>query len=146
MSESEGLLIDEDDILSREEIKKEAIEQMKMLNISESIINDFKNKNIISCSDINILRSLTKTEQEMVKQYEEESSCVVYHVIHCLSNIGETYELCRASCYIDDWEYERWDIKQGCVLVHSINVTHPDWSESGSILVNNINGIIKRIG
>lgn len=71
---------------------------------------------------------------------------MIYHVIHSYANIGETYEYLYVSNYSDDWILESNLAARNIFYCYSENVTYPGQSEAGSILVENINGSLLRIG
>lgn len=133
------------DIVSREEMKQEAIQRMKNLQISDGVINSFSNGKITMSSKGNIY-DVPQEKLEFVKEHEKEIGVMIYHVIHSFGNIGETYEFLYVSNYREDWDYERIMAKSNVLYCYSENVTHPDWSEAGSILVENVNGSLLRIG
>ena len=129
-----------------DEMKKEALRRMNLLNINDSCINDFYKNNELYCSVSGVVRKLTVKEKAMVYKYQLWSDCLVYHIIHSFSNIGETYEMLTISNYPEDWDIETRYIDKGIIMVYSENLTHPDWSESGSIEVENYKGSLFRIG
>ena len=133
------------DIVSREEMKQEAIQRMKNMQIRDDVIDSFKNGKITMSSKGNIYE-VPQEKLEFVKEHEKEIGVMIYHVIHSFANIGETYEFLFVSNYREDWNYERSLVKKNIIYCYSENVTHPDWSEAGSILVENVNGSLLRIG
>lgn len=131
---------------NREIMKLEALNRMEKHHLLKICLLEFEHEDVLYCSDYPALRVLTDEEKKMVKKYEEESNCLVYHIIHSFSpNIGETYELLRVSNYIEDWEYENQSLEKGQILVRAENITTPNFSESGSILVENYCGVLVRI-
>lgn len=129
-----------------ERMKQEAIRRMKTLNINNLCIHAFDDDMKLYCSTSGAVRELTLKEKAMIYKYNSWSDCLVYHVIHSLSNIGETYEMLTVSNYPEDWSIETRYIDKGIIMVYSENLTHPDWSESGSIEVENYKGALFRIG
>ena len=138
-------LEDEDDIVKKDEAKEEAIKRMNKLNISSEVIDTYKSLDTIFCSCRGCLSPVSKEELQIVKKFESNFGNYVYHIIHSFSNIGETYELLYVSCYKEDWEWENANIDSGYLLVYAENLTIPSFSESGSIIVKNINGSLLRI-
>ena len=57
----------------------------------------------------------------------------------------ETYECLSVSCYKEDWDFEREIMKDNWVISHSLNITEPSFTESGSIRVIEKDGILYRI-
>lgn len=119
--------------------KVEAIKRMIIHDLPIEVINRFLADEVM-ISDQGMLRECTEKEKKMIEEYEQESGCYVYHLIHAIANIGETYEFLRVSNYVEDWDYENDGLDKGEVLVHSVNVTHPNWSESGTIFVKRKDG------
>ena len=133
------------DIVTREEMKQEAIQRMKDIQMRNDVIDSFANGKITMSSKGNIFE-VPQEKLEFVKEHEKEIGVMIYHVIHSFGNIGETYEFLFVSNYREDWDYERNMIKRNNLYCYSENITHPDWSEAGSILVENVNGSLLRIG
>lgn len=145
-------MIDTEEIESYESMKEEACSQMVSLRLPPNVIKAFRNNSTLKCSDGTAMVDVPETILNEIKDWENKYHNTVYHVIHCNGIYEpytfETYECLCVSCYRDDWDYEReiinnWYIR---VMSHSINVTVPEYTESGSILIVNINGILKRIG
>lgn len=130
--------------MSNNIFRAEAVKRMKIHKLSAEVIQKYELGEVM-CSEKGMIRECTDKEKKLIAAYEKESGCFVYHLIHAFANIGETYEILRVSNYVEDWSYENDGLELGQVLVHSINVTHPNWSESGSILVKKIEGLL-RIG
>ena len=143
---AEEIWLDDDDIADRESMKDEAVKRMKIHALNKCCIDIFKLNNEILCSERGYIRALNEKEKNMIADFENESKCLVYHLIHSFANIGETYEFCRVSNYMDDWKYENLRLDNNILLVYSENITHPDWSESSSILIDNYGGVLTRIG
>ncbi len=70
---------------------------------------------------------------------------MVYHVVYSRLYGYEIYNALSVSNYIEDWEYETFMIDQGGTMAYTINVSKPDYSESGSIVLENHRGILRRI-
>ena len=120
----------------------EAAKRMAAHGLSAEVIHNYLCGEVM-CSENGQLRKCSEKETEMIKAYENESGCFVYHLIHAFANIGETYEFLRVSNYIEDWDIENQELGQGIILVHSVNVTHPKWSESGWIQVIKVEGLMR---
>lgn len=138
--------LDDGDKVSRTEMKQEAIERMKFLKIRQDVIYSFENDNKITMSSKGNVYEVPQYKLEFLKDHEEKIGVMIYHVIHSYGNIGETYEFLYVSNYTEDWTYERDMANRNILYCYSLNETHPEWSEAGSILVENINGTLLRIG
>ena len=90
---------------TREQMKEEANKRIKMWNLHKNPVNEFINEGKLNLSEKaplpGILYWLNKEQEKMVKEFEEQNNCLVYHVIHDYTNIGELYTLYR------DWETDR---------------------------------------
>ncbi len=100
--------------VSEEEIIEEAIKRMKILKLHKNAIKEFEQKRRLNKSILNmgILFWLDEKEEEMVKELEKKYNFMVYHIIHTLSNLGETYEILFISNNREEWFDEREDLKK----------------------------------
>ena len=136
-------LIDDVDVVSRSEMKKEAVRRMQSLNMLSDTIDKFKNGKL-QMSEHGVLFDLPDDIIKEVRQHEDQFDEVIYHVIHSFSNLGETYECIFVSRYMDDWEYENEMMNHNIVYAYVINKTMPDCSEAGSIGIINSFGALVR--
>lgn len=120
----------------------EALLRMKKLNLHEEVIQEFLREGKVnrSESDMGILFWLDETEEKMVRDWEEETGNVVYHVIKKPMVFGLCYALLYVSTHTEEWELDNEDAEAGSPFVYVFNADDPDCSEYGSI------GIIKRFG
>lgn len=128
---------------SKEEMKKEAIERLKMLNVHKNVLNEFIIENILNKSEgkNGILYWLSDKEQEKVKEYEEKWNVLVYHVIKTYTlDLGILYDLLYITNKKEYWEDERKRLKNELVLSHTIG----PFEESGDIVVKQVNGGVVR--
>ena len=114
------------------EMKKEAIERMKMLKMLDNPIVEFDKEGKLNLSERGILFWLNKKEQNMVNEFERENDALVYHVIKSYTNSGLMYSLLYVS-YSEEWSYDREDIKNESAVAYVINVDAPECSEFGKI-------------
>ena len=129
----------------REMQVKEAIERMKMLHIMDRPIKEFEKEGVLNLSEgIGLLYWLDDEEKKMVADFEEEYSCVVYHVIKTFSTLGLMYSLLYVSKHMDEWEMDLSDILDGRVFVYVVNKDMPDCSEFGTIGIRpSFGGVIR---
>lgn len=128
-----------------EKAKKEAIERMKILKLSRNAITDFKDDDrLYKSEDLGFLYWLYDDEEEMVKRFEKEHECVVYHVILSRTNIGTMYSLLYVSLDDEEWEEDRADLQNGQVLAYVVNKAAPECSEIGYIGIKpQIGGLVR---
>lgn len=128
-----------------EKAKKEAIERMKILKLFKNVITDFKDDDRLNKSeDLGFLYWLYDEEEEMVKEFEKEHECVVYHVILSRTNIGTMYSLLYVSLDDEEWDDDRADLQNGQVLAYVVNKAAPECSEIGYIGIKpQIGGLVR---
>ena len=126
-------------------MKKEVLERIIKLGLDLQIYESFCFENKLLCSDNGEITKVPKNILDEIKAWQKQYGNIVYHVIH--SNYAyNTYECLSVSCYQEDWEFEREIMQDDWVMSHSINITIPTFTESGSIKIANEKGILKRIG
>ena len=135
-----------DEILApKDAMKYEAEQRMEALGLSKEVIKDFIDENILACSYNTHMMGVSPKILEEIKNYQAEFGNLIYHVVHSHFMGQETYECLAISPYMEDWDYEFPDEKKW-TMSHSINITHPENTESGSIQLENKNGVLVRIG
>ena len=134
-------------LLSKKEMKKEAIKRMKILQLHQNVLDDFMNENKLNKSDspLGSLYWLDEEEIKIVKDFEKRHNVLVYHVIHTFSNLGETYELLFVTTEKEEWENEKRDLKNGYAFAQVIVIDYDPNSEMGYIGVESKNGGIARV-
>lgn len=133
--------------MKREELKKEALVRMQMLQLNDDAIKDFEENEKAWKSETNmgILYWLNDEEEKMVKEFEENNNCIVYHLIHNnYLEIGECYSIFYVSQYEDEWEMDRYDIKAYYPFVYVKNIDDETLSEYGSIGIRPVNSGLVR--
>ncbi len=115
--------------------KDEAVARMKMWGIYSPIVKQFKDEGIVSESadPFGACYWLDEEQMSRVKEFEWKNNALVYHVIHSYTNVGEMESYLFVSDYIEEWEYDRTDIKRGEQLVYVHNKSMPGCSEFGTI-------------
>ena len=129
---------------SREEMKEEALNRMKMLLLHQNVINEFKKENKLNKSEgpLGTLYWLDEEEGDIVKEYEKKWNVLVYHVIKTFTkDMDVIYDLLYITDEKDYWEEDRNRLEQGIVLSH----TKSQFSESGDIFVINVSGGLARL-
>ena len=123
-----------------QEQKQQALSRMKAMKIMKEVIDDFKKNGRVYYSERqNSFFQATlywldnNPEWEiMVKEYEKESGCLVYHAQLTHTEIGDMLSLFFVSGYKEDWPQENEDIANGRVCAHVINLSD-GYSETGYI-------------
>ena len=133
--------------VSMENKKTEAIKRMKALDLYKPYINLFEKDNKIFLSEMTGgVYEFSDNEEliEKIKEFEEEYSALVYHVIRTMTQFGELYNFLYVSDYEDEWETDNADIEDGYALAYVWNKTDEWCSEFGSIGVRGRFGGIVR--
>ena len=119
------------EMVTEEEMIQEANRRMRILQLHINARNEFKDEHRINKSDDNVgmLFWLDKEEEEMVKKLEKKYNFMVYHIIHTLSNLGETYEILFVSKIKEEWFDEREDLKNGFAMARVEVINSPENSE-----------------
>ena len=114
--------------------RTEALKRMELLKLHENVIDDFKEIALLNQSELGGILYWVEGEMEKkIREWEEKTGNLVYHVIHDYTEFGELLSLLYVSQYEDEWEMERDDLVDGCPLAYVMNLTD-DWcSEYGSI-------------
>ena len=130
--------------MTREQMKIEALERMKKLQLMDCVTRDFRNDGVLYESEgMGALYFLNEDEQKYVDDFEKSSDCLVYHVIHNMTNFGELYSMLYVSPYEEEWEYDREDLESGIVMANVLNVSG-GFTDMGSIGVRpSIGGLIR---
>ncbi len=131
--------------VTREAQRGEAIARMKVLQLHENAIREFKDDGTLNASFHGILYFLTDEQKERVRQFEEASGGVVYHVIQDFTNAGEMLSFLYVSKYPEEWELDMRDLKEDSPMVYVANVTDENCSEYGYIEIQKFIGGVLRI-
>ena len=112
----------------------EAVERMKLLELYPTVIKEFINEKVINKSEhIGILYWLDEDEKKFVKDFEDETNAVVYHIIKTYTTIGCMLSIFYVSDDESEWESDREDMKIGEQLCYVKNLDNEDCSEYGFI-------------
>ena len=133
-------------LMARKELlKEEAIYRMKQLKIKDEVITIFNSSNKLLCSNYGFITEVPPNIIKNINHWEKIYGTLAYHVIYSKLFGYEIYNALSVSNYKEDWIYERGIINDGWAMAYTVNVTKPDYSESGSIKLYNFQGILERI-
>lgn len=132
--------------MERNEMVAEAIERMKMVGLNEDAIKDFKEngKAWKSETQFGFLYWLDAKEEEMVKEFEEMTGGVVYHLIKNKLEFGTCYSILYVSKTKEEWKLDRQDLESYCPLVYVKNIDDDSCSEFGCIGIRPVNSGLVR--
>lgn len=142
--------------MSREAMKYEALERMELLGLPPYAMAAFKVDDYLTLSDVSDkvcksrVNGVPEDIKKLIKAHEDKFGALVFHVIHTKGiYLGfETYDCLSVSPYESDWDYERdmmEDRGDTWAMAYSINLTRPEFTESGSIKIENHSGVLKRV-
>lgn len=133
-------------IATKEQMKEEAIARMELLHIHSNAIRDFKDKDIVNCSQFGALFWLTDEQQKRVEKFEKESSNLVYHAIeNHYVELGRMLTFLYVSPNMDEWEQDREELAAGEPLAYVANLSDEICSEYGHVGVEPCCGGLVRI-
>ena len=133
--------------MERKEMKMEALERMQMLHLNEDAIKDFEEngKAWKSETGMGILYWLNEKEEKMVKEFEESTGGLVYHLIHNkYEEIGECYSILYVSKDKDEWKLDRYDLADYHPFVYVKNIDDEYCSEFVQIGIRPVNSGLVR--
>lgn len=121
----------------------EALLRMKKLGLYGNAIKEFQESGKLNLSEKGILFWLDEEEKSMVREWEEETGHLVYHVIKNHMEWGRSYSFLYVSKNTEDWEMDNNLLVEGVPFVYVKNAD--DWgSEYGTIGIKPLFGGIIR--
>lgn len=123
----------------------EALIRMKRLNLHENVIKEFYESGKLNLSEHGgILYWLDEAENKMVREWEEKTGNVVYHVIKNNMEFGLCYSFMYVSPNVDEWLFDNETLESGYPIAYVMNVDDRDCSEYGSIgIISSIGGLVR---
>lgn len=129
----------------REKQKAEAIERMKLLELCPQVVSEFKKKELIYKSEFfGILYWLDEDEKKIVKDFEDKTNSVVYHIVKSCTPLGCMLSIFFVSDDEYEWQLNKECMKNGVQLCYVKNMDINEWSEYGYISFQKISGGLMR--
>ena len=126
--------------------KEEAIQRLKLLEIHNSIIEDFEKKNKITCIDwLRHEIKLPNKIQNKLNEISKEYGITPYIATFTETIFGNFYEFLYVGPDEEYWEPAKQELSLGYAYAWVYNIDHPELSEMGRIKIEKRNGIIFRI-
>ena len=121
--------------MTRQEMKAEALDRMKLLHLYPEIFRQFEKEDLISESipPFGTCYWLNEAQRERVRELESKYNILVYHFIHSFTTIGEMESYLYVSNHPKEWEDDRADLKTGTTDAYVYNCDEPLFSEFGYI-------------
>lgn len=132
--------------MTKEMMKEEALKRMRIMGFLDNVVRDFKEDVLNLSENGGFLYWLNEEENKMIRDWEDETGNMAYHVIHDLTNFGELYTIMYVSEYEEEWEDDVYWLEQGFPLCYVINVTYKECSEYGSCGIAPSIGGARRVG
>lgn len=128
----------------KESMKQEALSRMLKLGLRGDTITKFRENGELTCSMNATPNSLTDSQLKRVKEFEEKTGFMVYHIIDSHTEIGEMLSLLYISTAYDEWPLDWEDLESNTPLVYVANLSYEYFSEFGSIGIETVNGSLVR--
>lgn len=122
----------------------EAVERMKLLNLSPRCIEAFCKGKVWESEGYGALYEVNQDEQKLIDEFERKYNALVYHMIHNKFEFGECYTMLYVSNDKAEWESDRQDLKEGYALCYVKNIDDDFCSEFGTVAIKpNIGGLVR---
>lgn len=132
--------------ITREEMVKEALDRMKLLRLHQNAVREFRDECKLNLSGVyGALYWLNDEQKKLVRDWEEKTGNLVYHVIHNRMEFGEMLNLLYISRNPEEWMKDRTDIQNEEALVYVINLDDDVCSEYGYIGIRPMFGGVIRV-
>ena len=120
---------------SREEMKAEAIDRMKILNTFPETVDQFRDYDLVSISEppIGGFFWADDFQKDVIEKFEKENDALVYMGVMSYTEFGRLLSLLYVSKYKEEWRSDRRDLKGNTAISYVYNYDVPDFSEIGSI-------------
>lgn len=117
----------------KELMQQEAVARLNILNLAPFCISAFEEGEIYKSENVELV-SLDEDEKTLIKEFEEKTGFLVYHVMYNdMGMAGHQYAFFYVSNCADEWEDEKEDLKNKTPIVYAKNISNPDNSDFGSI-------------
>lgn len=122
--------------------KAEAVRRMKLFGIFPEAVSLFEKDGAVMCSEppLGGLYYLSEEQQKLVNDFEEKNDALVYLVVRSFTELGTMDSFLYVSDFVEEWEFDLSDVRDGYPLTYTHNYDCPEFSEFGSI------GVEKRGG
>ena len=129
-----------------EEMKEEAIWRMKHLHLAEDVIRDFeKEERELNLSLYGEIFGLSAMQKEKVRNFEETTGTLAYHLILDTLEFGDLLTFLYVSNRPDEWGMEREDLAALRPIAYVYNVESPNCSEFGTVEIRPNKGALVRV-
>ena len=100
-----------------EEVRKEAIKRMKLLELKNEVIQEFKDNNILYVSNLGGDLAITDIEQkQLIRELEENKNILIYHLIHQTTQNRDVIYCLFIDSNKENWKADKEDLKNQFAL------------------------------
>lgn len=141
-------------IRTREEMVQEAVDRMRIFKMAPLIISEYSFFRLHKPETLHgiyksetqsgILYWLSDEEKTMVRDFEDQTGKLVYHLIKSYTTFGTLYNILYVNSDDDEWSADREDILNGYQPVYTKNMDADDCGEYGGICIEMRNGGLVR--
>jgi hypothetical protein len=117
---------------TKEEMKQEALERMKLWKLHENVVREFRDDGVLNYSVGGVLYWLPDEWKALVSNWESETGSLAYHGIFDKTEFGDLLTVLYVSQDKEEWALDRGDMDYGTQCCYVFNLTDPGFSEYGS--------------
>lgn len=141
-----------------EEMKAEALDRMKKLEIREDFCDAFEHfkerteyvpmtmPDLMGTKITLIGYPPTPEMKKRIKEFETETGFLVYYGILWNINIGRMLTMLYVSKHKDEWDLEHEDLDALMPVAYVANLDHEECSEFGGVILRKVEDGLARIG
>lgn len=130
--------------VSEMRINQEVMARMCSIRMHPKVIQAYSRNELYQYMDGKIM-PVDEETKKVIAAFEAPKRYKAFYAIHnTLRGIGHCISILYVSSYVDDWEMEQQALLSGYPLCYVHNADNTDFSEFGTIGIENIQGIIIR--
>lgn len=132
--------------MTKKEMKKEALERMKLLDISDDVKRIFASDDgtvLVSEPPNGVCYTLTAETKKVVKEFEEKQNALVYLVIRSDIDFYRSDSFLYVSNDCDEWEKAKDDLKLDKTKAYVYDRDTPELSKIDYIGIRKPTGILR---
>lgn len=135
-------------LISKDRKLAEAKQRMQKLKLKPELISKFAEEGVIPVFYTGIpdgVVALDDNDYKYIEELQKRHKFLIYCVICIDSSYGEMISYLYVSDYEEEWEMDNADLEDGYAMTYTQNVTHPEFSEFGSITIlhNSTGGLMR---
>lgn len=130
--------------VSEMRMNQEVMARMCSIRMHPKVIQAYSRNELFQYMDGKIVPVDAETKK-IIAVFEEKKGYKAFYAIHnTLRDIGHCISILYVSSCVDDWKMEQQALLSGYPLCYVHNADNPEFSEIGTIGIENIQGIIIR--